>query len=104
MRLIDADRLKQDMVKSHEYHSDTSELSSNLGRDIRIIDEQPTAYDVGWVIGELDEWRRFYEKKAAGREGAIYNENSKAYKHAIDIAGRGWNEGDIIQGEDNKRR
>jgi hypothetical protein len=30
------------MIKSHEYHSDTSELKSALERDIRLIDEQST--------------------------------------------------------------
>jgi hypothetical protein len=42
MRLIDADVLKEQMSKSHEYHGDSSEIRAKLERDIRIIDEQPT--------------------------------------------------------------
>jgi ribosome-associated translation inhibitor RaiA len=42
MRLINASRLKNCMIASHEYHGDTSQLISALERDIRIIDEQPT--------------------------------------------------------------
>jgi hypothetical protein len=61
VRLIDADKLKLEIIKSHEYHGDTSELISALERDIRIIDEQPTAYDVDNVIEEMiKEFKKYY--------------------------------------------
>jgi hypothetical protein len=82
MRLIDADKLKQDMIKSHEYHSDTSELNSALERDIKIIDEQQTAYDVYKVIEELKELAIEFELFG---QASNYVELS----HAIDIVKKG---------------
>lgn len=46
MRLIDADALVKRLEKSHEYHAKTSREEVLLFRDIRIINEQPTAYDL----------------------------------------------------------
>lgn len=53
MRLIDADALVKRLEKSHEYHAKTSREEVLLFRDIRIINEQPTAYDLDKVVERL---------------------------------------------------
>lgn len=53
MRLIDADALIKRLEKSHEYHAKTSREEVLLFRDIRIINEQPTAYDPDKVVEQL---------------------------------------------------
>ena len=55
MRLIDADALIKRLEKSHEYHAKTSREEILLFRDIRIINEQPTAYDPDKVVRQLQQ-------------------------------------------------
>lgn len=55
MRLIDADALVKRLEKSHEYHAKTSREEVLLFRDIRIINEQPTAYDPDKVVEQLED-------------------------------------------------
>lgn len=55
MRLIDADKLVKRLEKSHEYHAKTSREEVLLFRDIRIINEQPTAYDQDKVVEQLND-------------------------------------------------
>ena len=57
MRLIDADALVKRLEKSHEYHAKTSREEVLLFRDIRIINEQPTAYDLDKVVEQLKEFQ-----------------------------------------------
>ena len=57
MRLIDADALVKRLEKSHEYHAKTSIEEVLLFRDIRIINEQPTAYDLDKVVEQLKEFQ-----------------------------------------------
>lgn len=45
-RLIDADNLIKVLEESHKAHSNDSREESLFRRDLRIIMEQPTAYDV----------------------------------------------------------
>lgn len=47
MRLIDADTLKDTLLK-HRYTTEHNQI-------FRYIDEQPTAYDIGKVVTELNE-------------------------------------------------
>ena len=56
MRLIDADTLIDKMFISHIAHSKNSRDASLLNRDVRIVMEQPTAYDVEKVLEEVDEF------------------------------------------------
>ena len=50
MRLIDADKLKKDILLQNIL----GELIQNIiDRYIHIVDEQPTAFDVDKVVGEL---------------------------------------------------
>lgn len=80
MRLIDADALVKQLEKSHEYHAKTSREEVLLFRDIRIINEQPTAYDLDKVVEQLENrkglWKnmtydRYYEGRVKGIEEAI---------------------------------
>lgn len=57
MRLIDADALVKRLEKSHEYHAKTSREEVLLFRDIRIINEQPTSYDLDKVVEQLKEFQ-----------------------------------------------
>lgn len=57
MRLIDADALVKRLEKSHEYNAKTSREEVLLFRDIRIINEQPTAYDLDKVVEQLKEFQ-----------------------------------------------
>ena len=47
MRLIDADTLKDTLLK-HRYTTEHNQI-------FRYIDEQPTAYDIGKVVEKLEE-------------------------------------------------
>lgn len=58
MRLIDADKLKKVI---HSAYSDDLEILDK-------IDEQPTAFDVNKVVGQLDT----YITKLVGRNSALY--------------------------------
>lgn len=58
MRLIDADALVKRLEKSHEYHAKTSREEVLLFRDIRIINEQPTAYDLDKVVEQLGKLKK----------------------------------------------
>lgn len=58
MRLIDADALIKRLEKSHEYHAKTSREEVLLFRDIRIINEQPTAYDLDKVAEQLEKLKK----------------------------------------------
>ena len=55
MRLIDADALVKRLEKSHEYHAKTSREEVLLFRDIRIINEKPTAYDLDKGVEQLND-------------------------------------------------
>ena len=82
MRLIDADALVKRLEKSHEYHAKTSREEVLLFRDIRIINEQPTAYDPDKIVEQLENERKFWEN--------AYNRNlvkgkARSYEHAIEI-------------------
>jgi hypothetical protein len=82
-RLIDADRFC-DYVKEN--------CKDNLA-DMwcELIRRQPTAYDVDKVVNELEYWKTEYENKMWGDRpmNAWYNEDIKAYSHAIDIVKQG---------------
>ena len=50
MRLIDADALIKELEKSHKAHGQNSREESLFRRDLVIIMEQPTAYEVEKVV------------------------------------------------------
>ena len=59
MRLIDADALIDKMVISHTAHSQNSRDASLLNRDVRIVMDMPTAYDVEKVEEQIN---TYFEK------------------------------------------
>lgn len=61
MRLIDADELIQE-IKPLKIILNGKSILSDDAKDtiLRIIDEQPTAYDIGKVVGELEEHTHGY--------------------------------------------
>lgn len=92
MRLIDADALVKRLEKSHEYHAKTSREEVLLFRDIRIINEQPTAYDPDKVVQQLEEAEHNartmirFEKAYGSVDDRIKAEaEARALKHAIEI-------------------
>ena len=82
MRLIDADALLKRLEKSHEYHAKTSREEVLLFRDIRIINEQPTAYDPDKIVEQLENERKFWENAYNRNLG---KEKARSYEHAIEI-------------------
>ena len=82
MRLIDADALVKRLEKSHEYHAKTSREEVLLFRDLRIINEQPTAYDPDKIVEQLENERKFWENAYNRNLG---KEKARSYEHAIEI-------------------
>ena len=87
MRLIDADALVKRLEKSHEYHAKTSREEVLLFRDIRIINEQPTAYDLDKVVEQLKEFQGEMEQFSC--DGILTD--------MIEIVKRGGVDADFIQ-------
>lgn len=89
MRLIDADALVKRLEKSHEYHAKTSREEVLLFRDIRIINEQPTAYDPDKVVEQLEKLKSLVPVNRVLDD--IVNDKPKelgmliAYEKAIEI-------------------
>ena len=79
---IDADALVKRLEKSHEYHAKTSREEVLLFRDIRIINEQPTAYDPDKIVEQLENERKFWENAYNRNLG---KEKARSYEHAIEI-------------------
>jgi hypothetical protein len=88
-RLIDADELKLKMMKSHKQHGNTSQIISALERDIRIIDEQPTAYDVDKVVEELKQIKTIDFRGSLYSAKKITSETIRTVDKAIDIVKQG---------------
>ena len=70
------------LEKSHEYHAKTSREEVLLFRDIRIINEQPTAYDPDKIVEQLENERKFWENAYNRNLG---KEKARSYEHAIEI-------------------
>ena len=91
MRLIDADALKDALLKYH-YTTEHNQI-------FRYIDEQPTAYDVDKVVEQLEELgQKMSESKSIQKYGKSSPANHRYYKavsvkRAIEIVkGGGVNE------------
>ena len=83
MRLIDADALK-DILLKHGYTTEHNQI-------FRYIDEQPTAYDIGKVVEELE---RIRAKKTCNKEKCDTKEICRicVVDDAIEIVKRGGKE------------
>lgn len=68
MRLIDADLLKENIVKwlkpSKPDETEMIDVADALAITIMEIDEQPTAFDTDIVVGTLEEVKNTYVKLA----------------------------------------
>lgn len=65
MRLIDADKLKKDILLQNILGEPIQKI---IDRYIHIVDEQPTTFDVDAVVEQLDT----YITKLVGRNAALY--------------------------------
>ena len=73
MRLIDADKLQQDLIDQIDWlRKQDYELYCAIGDDITwCIDKQPTAYDVDKIVEYLEELRDRFNKKDFAIRGII---------------------------------
>ena len=65
MRLIDADKLKKDMLLQNILGESMQKI---IDRYIHIVDSQPTAFDVEKVVKQLDKASDYYEFDEQGKE------------------------------------
>lgn len=65
MQLIDADKLKKDILLQNILGEPIQKI---IDRYIHIVDEQPTTFDVDAVVEQLDT----YITKLVGRNAALY--------------------------------
>lgn len=65
MRLINADKLKKDILLQNILGKPIQKI---IDRYIHIVDEQPTTFDVDAVVEQLDT----YITKLVGRNAALY--------------------------------
>ncbi len=65
MRLINADKLKKDILLQNILGEPIQKI---IDRYIHIVDEQPTTFDVDAVVEQLDT----YITKLVGRNAALY--------------------------------
>lgn len=95
MRLIDADELlrtftvNSDGRKIPEKDCDNFDLTISLKEIKRIIKERPTAYDVGKVVKELNEWT--FNANVDVGDGTVMNHNLIVRDTAIEIVKAGGN-------------
>lgn len=86
MRLIDADKLKKDILLQNILGEPIQKI---IDRYIHIVDEQPTAFDMDKVIEQLETRRT---KAAALQEENIseyFDGEADAFKFAIKIVKEG---------------
>ena len=86
-RLIDADVLIDKLVISHTAHSQNAREASLLNRDVRMVMDMPTAYDVEKVVAELEKMSGFQYDCSYGR-GCEFDDLIHTPK-AIDIVIKG---------------
>lgn len=83
MRLIDADKLIEDIHKRNYISKALSEIFET------IIDEQPLAYDVDEVVKEINEWT--FNANIDVGDGTVMNHNLIVRDTAIEIVKAGVN-------------
>lgn len=65
MRLIDADKLKKDILLQNILGEPIQKI---IDRYIHIVDSQPTAFDADKVVEQLDKASDYYEFDEQGKE------------------------------------
>lgn len=83
MRLIDVDKLIEDIHKRNYISKALSEIFET------IIDEQPLAYDVDGVVKEINEWT--FNANIDVGDGTVMNHNLIVRDTAIEIVKAGGN-------------
>nr|DAY87944.1 MAG TPA: hypothetical protein [Caudoviricetes sp.] len=95
MRLIDADELKNVLVKHFDaYFNENGRLmysdhictSDDVSDLFNLIDKQPTAYDTDKVLEQLKNERKFWEN---AYDSDLGKEKARSYEHAIEIVKAG---------------
>lgn len=82
-RLIDEDELVEE-IKSLKIVLDGKDIFPTAAKDtvLRIISEQPTAYDPDKVMEQLENERKFWEH---AYDKDLGKEKARSYAHAIEI-------------------
>ena len=95
MRLIDADELIKEL-KSLSIVLSGKQIFSDDAKDtvLRVINEQPTAYDIDKVVEELEEHKDQYRKLQLAHNDKnmipVYVGKEMAVNCAIEIVKAGW--------------
>lgn len=84
MRLIDADKLEKELFNTPLWDNEDEDEFYEL------INKQPTAYDIDWVIKELEERRDYQKEFAVDNNFRIGIVNG--FNKAIEIVKGGCNE------------
>lgn len=79
MRLIDADAFKKQIAGMTIANNYPSNKALAL---CKLIDSQPTAYDVDKVVEQLENERKFWEN---AYDSDLGKEKARSYEHAIEI-------------------
>ena len=103
MRLIDAENFSKamkdyftDMITHHKYNVDCVDCNANLQH---LLDEQPTAYDIGKVVEELEENAGRYTKKYVTpyRNNGYRDTKAISVNKAIEIVKQGGVSDDVCE-------
>ncbi len=92
MRLIDADALKENILKwlkpSKPDETEMIEVADAFVSTMMDIDEQPTAYDLDKVVEKLEKELKLAddEKERCSRENQLQFDCAKGYAHGIAVA------------------
>ena len=79
MRLIDADKLQEDLEKVKKESASLVDISHIIGFQ-SVVDAQPTAYDVDKVVEQLEEQRKMYEQESEELEKMRDDPNQIIYR------------------------
>ena len=93
MRLIDADKLMEDIIKICKCQPYLEGMQSEIVYIQDVIDEQPTAFDVDEVVEQLEEKSKMNLKKGLIEvlpdEARPYLKAVESFDKAIEIVRRG---------------
>ena len=86
MRLIDAGKLKESIVKNKDDYDYMCQ--SCIEETETIVEEQPTAYDLNKVVESLEKELKLAddEKERCSRENQLQFDCAKGYAHGIAVA------------------
>ena len=103
MRLIDADKLKKDMLLQNILGESMQKI---IDRYIHIVDSQPTAFDLDNVVGQLEKEESKARLQLIEDRKTAFEFSSKcrldAYKKSIGIVkGGGVNERNSFKGKES---